>query len=60
MGCKSADLIRSVWKRLVLFVQPLQFHDSQEDGANQKGQTEAPRRWNCIIAHPDCDAIAGI
>ena len=26
-GCKSVDLIRSAWKRLVLIVQPLQFHD---------------------------------
>jgi hypothetical protein len=27
-GYKSVDLIRSVWKRFVLIVQPLQFHDS--------------------------------
>jgi hypothetical protein len=28
MGYKSAYLIRSAWKRLVLIVQPLQFHYS--------------------------------
>jgi DNA invertase Pin-like site-specific DNA recombinase len=27
-GYKSVDLIRSAWKRFVLIVQPLQFHDS--------------------------------
>ncbi len=27
-GYKSVDLIRSAWKRSVLIVQPLQFHDS--------------------------------
>src|SRR5882724_11961649 len=27
-GYKSVDLIHSAWKRFVLIVQPLQFHDS--------------------------------
>jgi hypothetical protein len=27
-GDKSVDLIRSAWKRFILIVQPLQFHDS--------------------------------
>jgi hypothetical protein len=27
-GYKSVDLIRSAWKRFVLIVQPLQFHDN--------------------------------
>jgi hypothetical protein len=43
MGYKSTDLICSAWKRFVLIVQPLQFHDSLEYGANQEGQTEAPK-----------------
>jgi hypothetical protein len=35
MGYKAVDLIRSAWKRFVLIVQPLQFHDSLEDGAKR-------------------------
>jgi hypothetical protein len=31
VGYKSVDMIRSAWKRFVLIVQPLRFHDSPAD-----------------------------
>jgi hypothetical protein len=40
-GYKSIDLIRSAWKRFVLIVEPLQFHDSPDDQVNRQDRAAA-------------------
>jgi hypothetical protein len=46
MGYKSVDLIRSAWKRFVLIVQPLQFHDNLDGPPGISiVRIESPKVW---------------